>query len=346
MSIEPIIPPANRRKFLKRTIGCALAVGFSSLRPVRVPGAEAVEVPHAADWLKDARLGVFMHFLPGDAQRLAKVDDFDVSALTRQLKAMGASYFVLTLGQNSGFFNSPNTVYDRFLGSTPGERCARRDLPLDVHCALQPEGIRLMLYLPCQTPNGDPRAQKAFGLPEGRKDQPIDEEFAHKWASVIHEWSARYGDQVAGWWFDGGYQHIHFNEAIARIYADAVKRGNSKAIVTFNPGVRLLRHTRAEDYTAGELNEPFDVVPTSRWVDGSQWHALTYLGSSWSRRDTRHPTQRWVKWIRTVVEKGGAVTLDLGPNWNPAEGPIGSLDEAQVAQVKAIQQGLLNLDPN
>jgi hypothetical protein len=52
----------------------------------------------------------------------------------------------------------------------------------------------------------------------------IDEEFAHKWASVIHEWSARYSDQVAGWWFDGGYQHIHFNEAIARIYADAAGR--------------------------------------------------------------------------------------------------------------------------
>lgn len=26
------------------------------------------------------------------------------------------------------------------------------------------------------------------------------------------------------------FQHIHFNEAIARIYADAVKRGNPKAI--------------------------------------------------------------------------------------------------------------------
>ena len=143
----------------------------------------------------------------------------------------------------------------------PGERCARRDLPLDLHRALQPEGIRLMLYLPCQTPNADRRAQRAFGLPEGRKDQPINEEFAHKWAKVIHEWSSRYGDKVAGWWFDGGYQHIHFNEAIARIYADAVKRGNPRAIVTFNPGVKLVRHTRAEDYTAGELNEPFDCPP-------------------------------------------------------------------------------------
>jgi hypothetical protein len=45
------------------------------------------------------------------------------------------------------------------------------------------------------------------------------------------------------------------------------------------------------------------------------------------------------------VEKGGAVTLDLGPNWDPAAGPIGTFDEAQVAQVKAIHQGLLDVVP-
>ena len=281
-----------------------------------------------------------MHFLPGDAKGLAKVDDFDVPALTRQLKEMGAAYFVLTLGQNSGFFNSPNAVFDQFVGCAAGERCSRRDLPLELYRALQPEGIRLMLYLPCQTPNQDSRAQRAFGLPEGKKDQPINEEFARKWAKVIHEWSARYGEKVAGWWFDGGYKHIHFNEAIAGIYADAVKRGNPKAIVTFNPGVKLVRYTRAEDYTAGELNEPFNVLPASRWVDGSQWHALTYLGSTWGRRDVRQPTERWVQWVNAVVAKGGAVTLDMGPNWNATSGPIGTFSEAQVAQVKAIRKAM------
>ena len=194
-----------------------------------------------------------------------------------------------------------------------------------------------MLYLPCQTPNGDARAQKAFGLPEGKQDQPIDIEFAGKWAQVIQEWSDRYGDKVAGWWFDGGYEHIGFNEAIAEIYAAAVKHGNPKAIVTFNPGVRLIRHTRAEDYTAGELNEPFDVLPASRWVEGSQWHALTYLGSRWSARDTRHPAQKWAQWVSTAVSKGGVVTLDMGPNWDPQAGPIGSLAPAQMEQVKAVR---------
>jgi len=251
---------------------------------------------------------------------------------------MGANYLVFTLGQNSGWFNAPNAAYDRITGYQPGERCATRDLPLDLFRALHAKNIRLMLYLPCQTPNSDIRAQKAFGLPQGSQDQPIDIAFAKQWAEVIHEWSARYGGKVSGWWFDGGYQHIRFNDDIARVYADAVKRGNGDAIVTFNPGIKLIRWTQAEDYTAGELNDPFGTVPDSRWVDGSQWHALTFLGSNWGQRDVRHPTERWRSWFKAVVAHGGAVTLDIGPNMDPKAGPIGSIAKEQAEQFRAIAQ--------
>jgi hypothetical protein len=290
-----------------------------------------------------------MHFLPNDVQTfLARVDDFDVPAVTRQLKEMGAGYFVLTLGQNSGFYNSPNAFFDQIVGCAPGERCSRRDLPLDLYRALQPEGIRLMLYFTCQTPSQDPRAKRAFGLPEQELPEPsIDEVFARKWAGVTREWSTRYGDKVSGWWFDGCYEWVHFTEDIARIYADAAKSGNPQAIVTFNPGISLVRHTRAEDYTAGELNEPFDVLPATRWVsvDHAQWHALTYLGSTWGRRDARYPTQRWVKWVTACAAKGGAVTLDAGPNWDPEAGPIGTFSAEHVAQVKAIRAALADIAP-
>lgn len=192
------------------------------------------------DWFKDAQYGAFMHFLPGSEAGLAQVASFDVEAVARQLTEMGAKYFIITLGQNSGYFISPNATYDRMTGYAPGERCSRRDLPLELFRALQPRGIRLMLYLPCQVPNGDARAQRAFGLPEGGKDQPLTLEFAGQWSRVIQEWSDRYADKVSGWWFDGGYAHIHFNEQIARAYAAAAKHGNPKSLVTFNPGVRVI----------------------------------------------------------------------------------------------------------
>ncbi len=293
------------------------------------------------DWFRDARFGVFMHVLPGDEQGFEQIKAFDVNALADQLEAVGARYLVLTLGQNSGYINAPNPTYDQMTGYQAGQRCSTRNLPLDLYDALQPRGIKLMLYLPCQVPNRDVRAQKAFGLAQGSKDQPIDLAFANKWAKVIYDWSSRYGDKVAGWWFDGGYQHIGFNDDIAKVYAEAVKRGNPKAIVTFNPGVRLIRWTTAEDYTAGELNKPLDQIPTGHWVEGSQWHALTYLGSRWGARDTRYPAGRWAQWAGQVAAKQGVVTLDVGPNWEASPGPIGAISNAQMAQLKAIGRAIV-----
>jgi hypothetical protein len=222
------------------------------------------------DWFKDAKYGVFMHFLPGNTNQLALARKFDARHVAQQLDEAGAKYFVITLGQNSGYFISPNATYDRYTGYIAGERCSTLDLPLELYPALKAKGIKLMLYLPCQAPNRDARAQKAFGLRQGPQDQPLSPEFARKWAEVIQEWSDRYGEKVAGWWFDGGYKWIQFDETIARTYAAAVKHGNPKAIVTFNPGVSLIHWTDAEDYTAGELNEPFSVIPLSRWMKGSQ----------------------------------------------------------------------------
>ncbi len=318
---------------LRLTIGILLCFPAASRASSQNPNT---------DWFKDAQYGVFMHFLPGDPKGFALVDPFDVESLAAQLETVGAKYFVITLGQNSGYLNSPNATYSKYTGYAIGEKCSKRDLPLDLYRALQPKGIKLMLYLPCQTPNEDKRAQKAFGLREGSQDQPLSLEFAGKWAEVIQEWSDRYGDKVAGWWFDGGYEHIQFNEAIAQVYASAVKHGNPNAIVSFNPGVKMVHYTQAEDYTAGELNEPFDSVPASRWLKGSQWHALTYVGSNWGKRDTRFSNEQWVKWVGSVATKGGVVTLDMGPNYDSQAGPIGSLASAQVQQGQAIKARLGN----
>ncbi len=292
------------------------------------------------EWLFRARHGVFVHFLPSGPEGLRQVEQFDVEALARQLAEIGSGYLVLTLGQNSGYFNAPNAAYSQRTGYAPGERCSQRDLPLELYAALHPRGIRLLLYLPCQTPNQDPRAQKAFGLQEGPQDQPINLAFAEAWSQVIQEWSDRYGDKVAGWWFDGGYAHVGFNEAIASRYAAAARHGNPQSLVTFNPGVKVVRWTEAEDYAAGELNEPRGVIPAGRWLNGSQWHALTFLGDMWGRRNVRFEDAFWTDWARQVIARQGVITFDAGPNYDPAAGPIGSLSAPQLAQLKAIGAAL------
>src|SRR5579871_1582329 len=88
----------------------------ASPTPISLKGESIMAVTvmnRDTDWLKEAHYGAFMHFLPGDAAGLGLVAKFDVEALAKQLADMGAKYFVLTLGQNSGYFNSPNAVYDR-----------------------------------------------------------------------------------------------------------------------------------------------------------------------------------------------------------------------------------------
>ncbi len=299
--------------------------------------AMAGEKNAATDWMPEAKVGAFMHFLPG-ASNFAQVEAFDVRAVAKQLADSGVGYFVFTLGQNSGYMNAPNAAYDARAGFKAGERCATRDLPAELAAALKPHGIRFMLYLPCQTPNRDLQAIKAFGAPEAplNKDRKIDLAFAEKWAQVIREWSDRYGESVSGWWFDGGYQWVGMNDAIAKLYADAAKHGNPKSVVTFNPGVSLKRWTAAEDYTAGELNEPFAHACEGRWLDGSQWHVLTFLGKTWGKRDTRYTDAQWCAWVGAVTAKGGCVTLDLGPNYDAKAGPVGTYDEAQLRQLKAI----------
>jgi hypothetical protein len=292
------------------------------------------------DWLRDAHYGVLMHFLPHDARSLALVDQFDVAALAGQLESIGAKYLVFTLGQYSAYYNAPNAAYDKVVGSAPGERCAKRDLPLELYRTLNAKGIRLVLYLPCQVGYGDARAQAAFGLPPGNAEQPLNLKATAKWAEVITEWSDRYGDKVSGWWFDGAYPHLGFDDGMAWAYADAAKHGNPKTIVSFSTALGTSRALEAADFTAGETEDPFNVVPSSRWQEGSQWHVLTYLGTRWAARDARFRTEQWVDWAAKVVAKEGVLTLDMGPNYDPSAGPIGSLAEAQMAQVKAIKAAL------
>jgi hypothetical protein len=300
----------------------------------------SVESAHT-DWFHKARLGVFMHFTLKTPEEFALAQQFDVKAVASQLEAMGVGYFIFTIyHQNSDYLVAPNATYDRYTGYKPGERCATRDIPLELYNALHPKGIKLLLYVTSQTPRNDLHVHKVFGLPDKKGDVKMDLAFAKKWAEVLGEWSERYGDKVAGWWFDGCYAWIDFNEEMAQVYAEAVKRGNPHTLVAFNPGVKVpvIRATRAENYTAGELDKPFQALPDSRWLDGAQWHALTYLGAWWKRQDTRYPTEQWVAWVKAVTEKGGVVTLDLGPNLDPKAGPIGTFSEKQMKQFKAIKE--------
>lgn len=297
---------------------------------------------HRADWFKEARWGVFTHYmadtvLKGEDITVEKwnraVDSFDVNALAECLARTGAGYYVITLGQNSGYYCSPNATYDRYVGISPS-KCARRDLIADLYEALHPKAIRLMVYLPAGAPDRDPVAMQAlewqpgkyphWAYPGGGPDggDPRLESFQHKWEAVIREWSMRWGKKVSGWWFDGCYypdaMYRHPEPPNFESFAAAARAGNPESIVAFNPGVMvpIITMTRFEDYTAGEINEPDKVECVGRWVTGpdgarTQLHMLSYLGPNWAQGPPRFPDDQVIAFTRKIVEQQGVVTWDV-----------------------------------
>ena len=211
---------------------------------------------HRTDWFKDAKWGIFTHYLSGvvfkgETITVEKwnraIDEFDVEALANQLEEMGAGYYIITLGQNSGFYCSPNGAYDHFVGIKPS-KCSKRDLIADLYDVLHPRNIRLMVYLPSGAPDRDPIAMQTLEWCMHSSSDPIKrgygsrlEAFQHRWEAVIREWSERWGSKVSGWWFDGCYysDKMYFFEDSPNFesFAAAARAGNPNSIVAFNPGV-------------------------------------------------------------------------------------------------------------
>jgi hypothetical protein len=348
---------AKAVRFLSRLLNLLLLLTTPALGE---PAGKAPE-KHRTDWFKNAKWGVFMHYmadtvLKGDELTVENwnkaVDAFEVKGLTDQLASTGAGYFVLTLGQNSGFYCSPNATYDRLTGFTPS-KCSRRDLVSDLSDALRARHIRLLVYLPSGAPDRDKAAVQALewkagqfplwtykdGKPKGQDDRLAS--FQRKWESFIAEWSERWGRKVSGWWFDGCYypdaMYRHPETPNFASFAAAARAGNPDSLVAFNPGVLnpIITLTPEEDYTAGEINEPDKVVCTGRWVGQAQFQMLSYLGPSWCQKPPRFKAGQVVSITRSITDKGGVVTWDV-----PPAGINGHIPEDFLAQLQAVGEGL------
>ena len=303
-----------------------------------------------AAWMKEARWGVMNHYLADWIARHEKmtmntgvwntlIDSFDVEGLANQIKSVGAGYYLITIGQNSGYYLSPNATYDSYVGIQPS-KCSRRDLVADLYEALNKRGIKLMVYLPSGAPNGDRVAREALQWQNG----PCrNREFQLKWEQVIREWSLRWGKKVAGWWFDGCYwpnSMYRFTESPNfASFAAATRAGNPASAVAFNPGVvpRLISLTPYEDYIAGEISD-MDRLEIRRAVDGridgKQVHVLSYLGQKWGTGFPRFSEEQVVEWSRRIGKTGGVITWDV-----PIQ-PNGLISQPFIDQLTAVGKTL------
>ena len=325
----------------------------------------SADIEQRKDWFQQAGWGVFTHYLAREEQSAEEWDRqvaaFDVEGLAGQLAEVGAGYYTITLGQNSGHYCTPNATYDRLTGLGPS-KCASRDLIADLYEALQARGLALMVYLPAGAPDRDAAAVAALGwecgihfwwdTPGGSRDaggrpraegNPRLADFQRKWEEIIGEWSLRWGTGVRGWWVDGCYypdMYAHPDPPNWHSFAAALRAGNPESLVAFNPGVfvDLPVMSDEEDYTPGEIGDEFPECE-GRWIHGVQWHVLSYLAQTWGGwphpdgsdgRPQRLSTEWLVEYTRRTLAHGGVVTWDV-----PIQ-PSGLLDPEFLPVLRAV----------
>jgi alpha-L-fucosidase len=299
-------------------------------------------------WMKDARWGVMTHYLQPWIARGEKieigpdkwnelVDHFDVEGLAEQIKSTGAGYHILTIGQGSSYFLTPSPAYARLIGGGT-DNSAKRDLVADLSAALSKRGVKLIVYSTCGGPR-DGRPAPPPPAAQGRDRRNKERMLA--WQEVIREWSLRWGDKVAGWWFDGCYTPnslFRFDDPPNfESFAAAARAGNPNAVIAFNPGVvdRVISFTQFEDYTAGEIEDLSRTLirrAVEGRVDGERIHKLSYLGTTWGFAPPRYTNldEMVIPWTKKVVQAGGAMT------WDAPIQPNGLISEPFMEQLRAI----------
>ena len=270
------------------------------------------------------------------------VAQIDAQAMAKELNEMCAGYLLLTIMQGTPYMLAPNATYDAIVGSAPGEYCSERDFILDLSKELRKYDIDLFLYFTGDGPHKNVQTGNAMGFQDRYNETPIPERFLKNWSSVLKEYAERYKDIVKGWWIDGCYGYFGYDDEKLKYYHDVLKSVNPDWLIAYNDGYTVEQaweredlaydptndelqkipatlHKRSvyEDFLAGELIH-FNVYPESRYLDGSQSHVLSHLGSrgglpgGWGGVDVLYTKTYLSRYLKAVWAVGGVVTIDMG----------------------------------
>ncbi len=210
--------------------------------------AEAMALRADARWMARARYGVMFHWTKRTAPRSGPprsyadaAEAFDVERFANQVASTEAGFVVLTTAHSDQYLPAPIQALDRVL---PG-RTAWRDLIADLIDALGKRGIRLVLYYHLG-PIEDPEWARAAGLWETDSRRLFD-----NWQAIVGEVGARYGEKLAGWWFDDGIYNYYYRSPDWAALDRAAKRGHPGRVICFNSW-KNTSATEFQDFTCGE----------------------------------------------------------------------------------------------
>jgi hypothetical protein len=202
---------------------------------------QAKEMRSDSSWMRKAKYGVQFHWTSMSAPRHGERKlyqeaccAFPVKEFASLVNSTGAGYVIITTSHAQYYFPAPIKAIDRL---KPG-RTSERDLVSDWIDALGAYGIKLMLYY--HVGHGDWKQIDGWWRATGY-DPKNPTPFLDTWTAIITEVGQRYGEGLAGWFFDDGCVYYPLNPDFRKLTASA-KAGNPARLVCYNPWVLAAPH--------------------------------------------------------------------------------------------------------
>lgn len=281
-------------------------------------------------WMQDGPFGVMVHYVKGILPRHGQaevdfnrmVEQFDVDHFVEQIAQTGAKWLFFTLGQNTGFYCSPNAYLESLISGC----CSDRDLFGEVAGAVHAKGLRMVAYLPTEVDLQSEAIRQALAWDSSG---PGKQEFQNRYQKMIECWAKCHGRCIDGWFFDGCYDshdkkfmrtHDWSNTRFdPQQWTAACRAGNSDAIFTMNAGMGYPHVVLPnQDFDSGEFND-LRFLPEGPTSLGMQSHVLTWLDCRWLHNEIqgeivspRFDDDELFAFVEHHRRVGSAVTLNVG----------------------------------
>ena len=274
-------------------------------------------------WMREGKYGVMLQYgswgypANGDKHPFEQVvKDFDVEKFARMVdEEMGAKWVIWSITWRGSHFPMPLKSVDAIV---PGHTTTR-DLPADLAAALKKRGVKLMFYY--HPGHEDPAWWAANWGANATAARGDKARFLKNWQAVIAEIGNRYGDDLAGWFFDDG---ALYSPADFEMLTRAAKNGSAKRLASYNSWI-LPTFTDFQDIHMGEMYtnaNPADMdangIYQSGPLKGNQAHCMVTVNSEgWGvwQPNTRIPLTmnagQAIGLVKRATKRGEVISLNF-----------------------------------
>jgi hypothetical protein len=322
-----------------QTVPRAISGSVFTLIVILVCSAPAFAGSGDTSSLVQGKYGVFLHYqyrillgysiktkpqFPQPAQMTAAewnrlVDGFDLMGFADQMAQGKVGWVMLCVDDHYFAWPcSPNKTFCEYTGYSPGEKCSRRDLVMELADALNAKGVKLICYV--------------AGL-NGYMKEP-------KVLAALMDGGGRGGlNQLRPPSADCRKRRLAVLKEIEAI----VHSANPRAVIAFSFGSdeQGCLCKGVDDFTGGDTWSKQDLsrLTPARLParEGLLWHGKIYCGNVYhGQGDANQFSDReLIDWINTCNKQGGVCTLD----W-PFDPKTGLLKDFGFAQLKRIARAV------